>query len=341
MTDITLTDLGWSDFFDKQLTSDDTGIPARISAVHRSVVEALSPDGLLKLALPESAGNYAVGDWVLSERGAVVRRLERQTKLSRRGAGEVAHEQLIAANVDTLGIVTSCNADFNIARLERYLAMAEAGGCLPLIVLTKADQTDDVTQYVKQAQNLSPLITAVAVNAKDPEDADRLNPWCSQGQTLALVGSSGVGKTTLQNHLTGVTKVTADIREDDAKGRHTTTSRALRRTNLGGWLIDTPGMRELRLADASDGIETVFADITELSAQCKFNDCSHDSEPGCAVRSAVQAGDLDADRVERWRKLEVEDKRNTETLAQSRSRSRQLSKMYREGQARGRNKRNN
>ncbi len=341
MTDTTLDDLGWSPHFSRQLTDDDIGEPARVSAVHRSIIEAITPRRTLKLSMPESAGNYAVGDWVLADAGTATRRLDRLTELSRRAAGEVAYTQLIAANVDTLGIVTSCNADFNIARLERYLALAETGGCLPLIILTKADQCDDPTSFVRQAERLSPLITAIALNAKDVEDAELLAPWCSNGKTLALVGSSGVGKTTLQNRLTGVVHATADIRQDDAKGRHTTTARFLRKTQTGGWLIDTPGMRELRLTDASEGIDQVFSDLAELATECKFNDCAHESEPGCAIRAAIASGDLDPDRLERWQKLEAEDRHNSATIAQKHARARQTEKKYDQGRAKGRQKRGN
>ena len=176
-------------------------------------------------------------------------------------AGETGGHQLIAANVDTLAIVTSCNDDFNPARLERYLAMCSAGGALPLVVLTKADLTPDADGFRRRAEHLSPLVSAVTLNACDTDDVARLHPWCTAGQTMALVGSSGVGKTTLQNALTGTAQLTQSIREADAKGRHTTTARSLRRTLAGGWLIDTPGMRELRLSQAREGIDAVFAEL--------------------------------------------------------------------------------
>lgn len=297
----------------------------------------LGEDGPATAVTPDETGHYAVGDWVAYEGPKVTQRFERTTEIARRGAGPQAGRQLIAANVDTLAIVTSCNADFNVARLERYLAMASSAGCLPLIVLTKADMAEDPASYIKQAEALSPIVTALALNSKS--EADLLMPWCKGGQTLALVGSSGVGKTTLQNALTGQIALTQDIREDDAKGRHTTTSRALRPTLAGGWLIDTPGMRELALSDASDGIDAVFSDVTDLIPQCKFNDCAHDSEPGCAVQAAIAAGDLDPDRLDRWRKLIREDQHNTETIAQARARYKSLQKMYNTGKKRSKHKR--
>lgn len=342
MTDILKT-LGWSPHFSRQVDFDETADPperpVRISAVHRSRLDGLSAKGAESLSPTAAAGMYAVGDWVIATGAAASEPLERTTEITRRAAGEDSKPQLIAANVDTLGIVSSCNADFNVARLERYLAMCAASGCLPLVILTKADQCDDPQSYVKQAEKLSPMLSAIAVNATDDEDVERLNPWCSNGQTLALVGSSGVGKTTIQNRLTDVIDTTQDIRADDAKGRHTTTNRNLRPTFAGGWLIDTPGMRELRLVDAEEGVDEVFSDITELSAMCKFNDCAHITEPGCAIRTAIEAGDLDADRLERWRKLEKENRFNTATVGENRGHLKRLQKMYNAGKERGSAKR--
>ena len=335
----TLKSLGWTPAFARQVELIDEDHPVRVTAVHRSRLDGLSERGPISLSPVAAAGLYAVCDWVIATGHAASEPLERTTEITRRAAGEDSKPQLIAANVDTLGIVTSCNADFNVARLERYLAMCAASGCLPLVILTKADQSDDPESYVKQAQKLSPLLTAIAINATDEEDVQRLSPWCSDGQTLALVGSSGVGKTTIQNRLTDVIDTTQDIRADDAKGRHTTTNRNLRAARAGGWLIDTPGMRELRLVDATDGVDEVFSDITDLAATCKFNDCAHQTEPGCKVRAAIDAGDLDADRLERWRKLEKENRFNTATVGENRGHLKRLQKMYNEGQARGKAKR--
>ncbi len=340
---MTLADLGWSAPFAAQLGTDETATPARISEVLRNHLTGLTPFGPLPLAVTAETGTYAVGDWVLHDGVSVLRRLDRTTELTRRAAGprssRNAGAQLIAANVDTLGIVTSCNADFNPARLERYLALAASAGCLPLIVLTKADLSDDPQDYVRRAERLSPIVTAIALIATDAGEAARLAPWCGPGQTLALVGSSGVGKTTLQNHLTGIAALTQDIREDDAKGRHTTTARSLRPTTTGGWLIDTPGMREFGLTDAADGIEAVFADVTDLVADCRFNDCAHDGEPGCAVQAGIADGSLDPGRLDRWRKLVREDAHATQTTAQSRERARKSGKMHKGGKMRGKYKR--
>lgn len=301
----------------------------------RDRVGALSPSGPLSLSTPDTTGDYAVGDWVLTtpDRTMVADRLERQTSLKRRAAGHNVEAQLIAANVETFGIVTSCNEDFNIARLERYLALAVSAGCVPLIILTKSDLSDDPDGYARQAERLSPMVTAVTMNATDSGQLDVLAPWCRNGQTLVLAGSSGVGKSTLSNLLTGGDAATQGIREDDAKGRHTTTSRDLARTRFGGWLIDTPGMRSLPLTDVADGIEAVFEDIETLAATCKFNDCAHETEPGCAVQAAVDRGDLDPRRLQRWQKLKREDAQNSEALFEARARQKSLHKKYRGAQA--------
>lgn len=334
MTPFTLADLGWSAPFAAQIADTPDVHPARISAVARDRLNALSPSGPLSLLPPPHTPTsaFAVGDWVLFDPTTLraTQRLSPTTELGRRAAGTGAAHQLIAANVDTLGIVTSCNADFNEARLERYLALAATAGCLPLVVLTKADECDDPRSYTRRAERLSPLVTALALNATDRLEAEALAPWCRAGQTLALLGSSGVGKSTLLNALSDQHAATQGIREDDAKGRHTTTARGLFPSHHGGWLVDTPGMRALRLTDARDGIDTVFADLDTLAGQCRFSDCQHETEPGCAIQAAIAAGDVTPDRLHRWRKLLREDARNSETLHQAHARDRAFGKMVRD-----------
>ncbi len=327
MTSFTLSDLGWSDHFARQTSPD--GAPMRVAAVHRDSVDAIGETGPARLTLPFETGALAVGDWVRSRDGRVTDILARQTLLKRRAAGTEARDQLIAANVTTLGIVTSCNADFNAARIERYLVISSEAGCLPLVILTKADLTDDARGYLREAERLSPLLTAISLDATDPQEVERLAPWCRHGETLALVGSSGVGKTTLRNALTRVEGATQGIREDDAKGRHTTTSRELLPTIHGGWLIDTPGMRALRLTEASEGIASVFEDIEALAAECRFSDCRHETEPGCRVQAALAEGSLDPARLKRWRKLRSEEARNSESIAEARARDKGFGKMVR------------
>ena len=326
MTKLTYPDLGWTRHFARQAEAEAIA-PLRIVDVHRNAIEVLGLDGQHTLTVPEGFSPLTTGDWITADNGRVTHLFDRETSLSRRAAGEDARAQLIAANVTTLGIVSSCNADFNERRLERYLVLASDAGTLPLIVLTKADQTDDPDAFVKRAEALSPLVTALAIDATDPLEIKRLTPWCKGGDTLALVGSSGVGKTTIRNGLTGDTAATQGIREDDARGRHTTTSRSLVRTTVGGWLIDTPGMRALRLFDVSDGIEAVFADIEDLALSCRFSDCAHVSEPGCAIQAALADGEIDEARLKRWFKLKAEDRYNTETIAEARHRQKGFQKM--------------
>jgi ribosome biogenesis GTPase / thiamine phosphate phosphatase len=314
-----LPDLGWSDFFEDQRQPDDLAfVPCRIASVHRSRLTAISPAGPIRLTLPVhgNTGDFAVGDWVLvdSQTHVLHRRLSRRTVLERHTEGAKA-PQLAAANVDTLFIVTSCNADFNPARLERYLALANQGGANPVILLTKVDATDDANSYQQQAATLQRDLAVVTLSPHSRDAATALAPWCGIGQTVAMVGSSGVGKSTLVNILAGTTQappqLTQEIRENDAKGRHTTTSRSIHAIAGGGWVIDTPGMRTLHISNAAHGVSTLFAEITELAPLCRFRDCTHDHEPGCAVQAAVVDGKLEPARLARWRKLVDENDNNT------------------------------
>lgn len=289
--------------------------PSRIDAVHRDRLTALTPAGQIEIVLPKNAdtSEYAVGDWVLADPDTRLlhRRLERKSILQRPGEGR-RPKQLVAANIDTLFIVTSCNADFNLARLERYLALANDAATDPVIVLTKIDAADDPAEFERQAAGLQRELPVVALNARTAAAAAvaALQPWCGVGSTVALVGSSGVGKSTLVNALAGSgatqPQQTGSVRESDSRGRHVTTSRSLHAIPGGGWVIDTPGMRSLHVRDVAQGIDTLFAEITELAPACKFRNCTHDHEPGCAVRAAVAAGTVDPARLERWRKLQTE-----------------------------------
>ncbi|MCC6984252.1 MAG: ribosome small subunit-dependent GTPase A [Bauldia sp.] len=337
-TDMTgLAALGWSNFFQAQLAVGGAEglMPARVLAVHRNALEVASPGfsgRILPLVDEDPEKEATVGDWLLIEGpGHAPRRiLERKSVFKRRAAGTGRRVQLIAANVDTLLIVTSCNQDFNVARLERYLALAREAAVTPVIVITKADLAEDPSPYVRAAQKLMPGLLVECLDARDPTSAAVLAPWCAVGQTVALVGSSGVGKSTLVNTLTGVEALaTAAIREDDGRGRHTTTGRSMHRLASGGWLLDTPGMRELQLADVGEGIEDVFADIVAIAARCRFHDCRHHGEPGCAVEAAVADGTLEPERVARFAKLMAEDARNSEALHERHARERVFGRMVR------------
>jgi len=278
--------------------------------------------GPARLELPAHANtaDFAVGDWVLADPGSdtLVSLLDRKTVFRRRpevGRGQ----QLVASNVDTLLIVTSCNADFSIDRLERYLIMANQAGSKPVIVLTKADTADDVGLFQAQAEALQRDLPVVALNGRSANASSFLSSWCGIGQTIVLVGSSGVGKSTLVNTLTraasGSKQKTGTIREYDAQGRHTTTARSLHAIPGGGWIIDTPGIRTLYVSDVTDGIDTLFSDITELAPLCRFRDCTHLHEPGCVVQAAVKSGALAYDRIERWRSLVSENRDRTPVIS--------------------------
>jgi len=226
--------------------------------------------------------------------------------------------------------VSSCNADFNEARLERYLVLAKEAGAFPVVVLTKTDLCDAPEDFARRAMALLPSLLVETINALDPIDVEKLAPFCSPGQTLALLGSSGVGKSTLVNSMTASdAAATGAIREDDQKGRHTTTGRAFHRLQQGGWLIDTPGMREIQLADVASGISEVFEQLETLASQCRYADCGHTNEPGCAVQRAIASGELDESRLLRWRKLSAEERRNSESVAQRRARDKDFGKMVR------------
>ena len=256
---MSLASLGWTDFFGDQLGPHEANlVPTRIATVHRDRLTGISQTGRMDLTLPmqTNTGDYAVGDWVLVDPHSHLlhRRLIRKTVLERRTQGTKVR-QLAAANVDTLFIVTSCNADFNPARLERYLALANEAGTTPVILLTKADSVADAREYKDQSAALQRGLIVVTLNPRTADAATALAPWCGAGQTVALVGSSGVGKSTLVNTLAGsaqqLPQQTGDIREQDAKGRHTTTSRSLHPIAGGGWVIDTPGMRTLQVSDVA------------------------------------------------------------------------------------------
>jgi ribosome biogenesis GTPase len=254
--------------------------------------------------------------------------LDRFSLLQRRAAGTEARQQLIGANLDTLFIVSSCNADFNVPRLERYLALAREARVSAVLVLTKADLAEDDERFAAEGRRLMPGLVVETLDARAADASDRLAPWLARGQTIALLGSSGVGKSTLLNTLAGgEINATQAIRADDARGRHTTTARSLHRLACGAWLLDSPGMRELQLADVESGIREVFADIEDLARACRFADCRHEAEPGCAVHAAVEAGTIDAERLKRRGKLLREEARNTEEVWKRRARERSFASM--------------
>ncbi|MGE4056650.1 MAG: ribosome small subunit-dependent GTPase A [Vicinamibacterales bacterium] len=321
-----LHDLGWGPYFDRQVTDDERArcTPARVvweSRVHYRLATADAEwhgelAGRLRYAALTPADVPTVGDWVLAVRrpgqgtATIQRRLDRRSAFTRGAAGRLAEQQVIAANVDTVLLVTSCNRDFNVRRIERYLALAWQSGANPIIVVNKADLAHSGheawhAEMAAVAQGV-PIVVASALRG-DGLDVLR-SAIQKEGITTALLGSSGVGKSTLVNALVGADlQDVAEIRGSDARGRHRTTARQLCCLRGGGLLIDTPGMRELQLLDAEDGVRSVFADVEALGVGCRFRDCSHEREPGCAVLAALDEGALAGDRLESYRKLRREE----------------------------------
>jgi len=293
--------------------------PARVTEQHRSgYLVAEGPDASATVESPPDwqrprfppEQRAAVGDWVLVEGAGksarIVALLPRRTAIKRGAAGEHYRQQLIAANVDTVFIVCGLDADFNVRRIERYLLLVRGSGAEPVVVLTKSDIADPITDSMMLALNAID-VELRTVNAKDAACVNGLlGPWLRPGRTAVLVGSSGAGKSTLTNTLLGVQKMkTGDVREHDSRGRHTTTHRALIPLPSGACLIDTPGMRELKPTGEEDVAEN-FSDIEALAEQCRFRDCRHGKEPGCAVRAAIEAGTLDPERYANFLKLRDE-----------------------------------
>lgn len=256
----------------------------------------------------------AVGDWVgldreTDEQGEAVIHgiLQRKSKFSRKMAGNKPEEQIVAANIDTVFICMALNKDFNLRRLERYLSQAWDSGAAPVVLLTKADLCDELDRIVGEASETAVGVDLITVSSVSGYGMDALKALIVPGRTYAFIGSSGVGKSTVVNCLTGENRLeTQMVRLDDDKGRHTTTHRELIVLPSGGILIDTPGMRELQLLDVSDSIDGSFSDIAEIACRCKFTDCTHQDEPGCAVKAAIEAGLLSEQRFESYLKLKKE-----------------------------------
>lgn len=334
---LSLARLGWRPFHSQQLTLEDldSSHPARVSNVHRSGLTVLSEQGTTTVTVPPRLLNsqetpITVGDWLLIENAAprVQRVLTPHSLIKRQAAGAEHRWQPIAANLDTLFVVTSCNDDFNLSRLERYLALAFEARVEPVIAITKADLCSSPDAYIEQANALGTTATVVALNAMDGKASKALAPWLQPGQTVAFVGSSGVGKSTLVNTLLGQSQQeTGGIREDDSKGRHTTTSREMFPLDSGAWIIDTPGMRELKIGAIDSGLRTVFDNIESLASQCHFRDCHHESEAGCAVLAAIANGTLDPRRLASYRKLQREAALAEMSTRERRARDRQFGRM--------------
>lgn len=314
-----LARIGWSDAVVLPPDAPADHLPARVIIQHRNGYVVHDGDTeftvqpaprFLKRSL-DPVERPAVGDFVLLKPGKpaqIETVLPRHATLSRAAAGERYQRQLIATNVDSVLVLMGLDGDFNPRRLERYLALIQSSGATCVVVLTKADQHDDLeTLMADIADVLPPDIVVHPVNAKDPRSLAVLHPYLVAGLTAVVVGSSGVGKSTLTNTLLGEQRqATKAVRQNDSRGRHTTTFRALIALPQGGCLIDTPGMRELKLTGEEDLEAGQFADIDSLALRCRFGDCAHQSEPGCAVRVALESGELDPERWASYQKLRSE-----------------------------------
>ena len=311
----------------------------RVTSVQRSKVTVICDGGKRSVKLSPTLQKAApvdrptVGDWIVLDESLtkIEQVLERKSLFKRIGAGSGTKIQPIAANIDTLLIVTSCNEEFKESRLERYLALCDEAGAMPVIVLTKTDLTDNMDTYIGRARSVQAGVPVETANALDPTTLDGVRAWIGDNSTVALVGSSGVGKSTLLNALAeNSLAATREIREQDKKGRHTTTHRELHQLPSGGLLIDVPGMRELRVAEIEHSIGTVFEDIELLATQCQFTDCKHVSEPGCAVLQAIEKNILERRRLVSYQKLRRENALATATLAEKRAQERDFGKMVKE-----------
>ena len=327
-----LANLGWQSFFQQQLSLEEweNSTAARVIEQHRSEITVATESETFNIVLSHSMPDMVVGDWILlDESMRLIRVLDRKTCFRRKAPGSKVKHQLISANVDTAFIVCSMNEDFNLNRIERFLALVNESGAEPVVVLSKSDQSSSPESLIAQVRKLDTYLIVEAVNCLDSLSVSKLRAWLKQGCTACVLGSSGVGKSTLINTFLGESsQSTGSIREDDDKGRHTTTRRSLITLDSGGLILDTPGMREIQLADCKDGIATTFADIESLSNQCRYGDCKHQTEPGCAVRESIEQSSLDERRLVNYQKLLREEELNSATLMEKRAKDKALGKFY-------------
>ena len=316
-------------------------ISARVIAVHRERYQLSCEKGELYARLKTkeyyldraqfpTVGDYVSVQYVENGDSLILATLPRRTVFTRRAAGPVPVDQAVAANFDYVFILQSLNQDFNPNRLERYLTLSWQSGATPVVLLTKADLQEDYWDYLTRAERVAMGVNVHVVSAHSGQGLARLNAYLQPGKTVVFLGSSGVGKASLVNALAGeAVMAVSGIREDDAKGRHTTTHRQLITLKSGVMIIDTPGMRELGMWEVSEGLGDAFSDVEVFVGKCRFSDCSHTSEPGCAVRAAIEAGELDPGRWERYRKLKEESVDQDELLRRKREWSKGVAKFSR------------
>jgi ribosome biogenesis GTPase / thiamine phosphate phosphatase len=319
-----LAQLGWGADFEQEFEQYAAAglLPGRVAVQHRGAYDVYTEHGEVRAGLPgrllhdaaDRANLPAVGDWVALDvpvggQTTVRAVLARRTAFVRTAASDqhrVSEQQVVAANVDVVFLVSALVEDFNLRRIERYLVLAWESGSQPVVVLTKADLCEDVDGAVTEAEGIAIGVPVHAVSNVTGTGVDELRPYFAGHRTVAALGSSGVGKSTLINRLAGREVAAVGEVRQDGRGRHTTTRRELLAVPGGGFFLDTPGMRELQLSEASVGVEETFDDVTELAAQCRFSDCAHDAEPGCAVQEALRDGRLDPGRLASYRKLQRE-----------------------------------
>ena len=331
---MSLTKLGWNAYFAAMWQAherEDAWVAARVVSQQRGLWRIAgnfnaaglgvrsfgecwaAPSGKMHAASEADGVWPAVGNWIVAEipdgdqRATIHGVLPRRSQFVRKTAGKRIEQQVIAANVDTAFIVVALDGDFNLRRLERYLAQCWESGARPVILLNKADECRDFAERAAETERIAGGTPVLVLSARTRQGVKALDPFLVAGQTVVLLGSSGVGKSTLVNLLLGQeVRAVQPTNAKDSRGRHTTTARELFCLPGGAMVIDTPGLRELQLWDAADGLSETFADIDELAAECRFRDCRHENEPGCAVQAALETGTLDAACLENRRKLERE-----------------------------------
>ncbi|HEX3561103.1 MAG TPA: ribosome small subunit-dependent GTPase A [Pyrinomonadaceae bacterium] len=345
-TDVpTLEDYGWNEQFAEAFAPFAAeGFEAgRVSLQHNRIYMLYTAagetwaeiTGRLRYLARGAEDLPAVGDWVVIRRSAEEGRakihetLPRRSKFARRAAGRETEEQIVAANVDTVFLVSGLDRDFNPRRVERYLIMAWESGAEPVVVLNKADLADEAEEKREEIEAVAPGVPVLLLSAKRGEGVEQLMPYIERGRTVALMGSSGVGKSTIVNRLLGSeVQRTQEVRLSDTRGRHTTTHRELFLLASGGLVLDTPGMRELQLLVSERGLRETFEEIEEVASRCRFGNCQHEGEPDCAVREALEAGALDAARYENYRKMQAE-MRHASTLVDQRKAQEEKSRVKR------------